>query len=199
MPTADATIMPMNELLQTVLLAIWFFLPAGAANAAPILAAKMPLIDKLNAPLDFGLHIGGERVLGSHKTWRGLVAGVLVATLVFWLQQRAVDHNAFLGSMVNAQWSFTVLPIWLLGPFLGLGAIGGDAAESFLKRRNHISAGESWFPYDQIDYVIGAAVCSALVIVPPLAVYAAALFIWAAIHLVSTNIGFWLGLKERPI
>lgn len=196
---AGVTIMAMHELLQTSLLAIWFFMPAGVANAAPIFAAKLPFIDRFSAPLDFGLHIGGERVLGSHKTWRGLVAGILVATLTLWLQQRAVEHSAFLTSVVTTQWSFTLLPTWLLGPLLGLGALGGDAVESFLKRRNHIPAGESWFPYDQIDYIIGAAALSALVVVPPLAVYAAALFIWACIHLISTNIGFWLGLKERPL
>lgn len=198
-PTAGVTIMIMNELLQTVLLAIWLFLPAGVANAAPIFAAKLPFIAKFDAPLDLGLHVRGERALGSHKTWRGLVVGILAGILVFWLQQMAVQRSTFLTSLVNVQWTFTLLPTWLLGGLLGFGALGGDAVESFLKRRKHIPAGESWFPYDQIDYIIGAAAVSALAIIPPLAVYAAALFIWASIHLISTNIGYWLGVKERPI
>lgn len=191
--------MVMNGLAHTILLALWFFLPAGAANAAPILVARLPVVHRAGAPLDFDLHVGGERLLGSHKTWRGLVAGVLAATVVFWLQQRAVEHSAFLTSIVNDTWTFTLLPVWLLGPFLGLGALGGDAVESFLKRRNGIKAGESWFPYDQVDYIAGAAALSTLIIMPPLAVYIAALLLWAGIHLVAGFVGYRVGLKERPL
>jgi CDP-2,3-bis-(O-geranylgeranyl)-sn-glycerol synthase len=189
----------MSDLLHTVLLAIWFFLPAGAANAAPIFMAKLPIVSRLNAPLDFGLHIGGERILGTHKTWRGLMTGVLVAALVFWLQQRAVQENTAIYSLVNANWIYTFLPLWLLGPLLGFGALAGDAAKSFFKRRNRIPAGKSWFPYDQVDYIIGAALFSALVIVPPLAVYEAALLLWGSVHVISTYVGYWLGLKDSPI
>ena len=65
--------------------ALWFFLPAGLANGAPVIANKVPLINKWITPLDFGKTWGGKRIFGSNKTWRGLVVGGLtggVASLV---------------------------------------------------------------------------------------------------------------------
>jgi CDP-2,3-bis-(O-geranylgeranyl)-sn-glycerol synthase len=46
---------------------------------------------------------------------------------------------------------------WLsLGFLLGLGAMAGDAAKSFFKRRLGIAPGHPWIPFDQIDFQIGA-------------------------------------------
>jgi CDP-2,3-bis-(O-geranylgeranyl)-sn-glycerol synthase len=48
-----------------------------AANGGPWLAARM-LGNRWGAPVDMGLTLAdGRRLLGSHKTWRGLLAGVL--------------------------------------------------------------------------------------------------------------------------
>jgi CDP-2,3-bis-(O-geranylgeranyl)-sn-glycerol synthase len=48
-----------------------------AANGGPWLAARV-LGDRWGAPVDMGLILGdGRRLLGSHKTWRGLLVGVL--------------------------------------------------------------------------------------------------------------------------
>lgn len=191
--------MVMNMLLHTVLLAVWFFIPAGVANVTPIFAALIPGLKRLNAPLDFGLRIGDAPLLGSNKTWRGVITGVAAGSLTFWLQQQAVQHNSFLAAVVKDAWTPTLLPLWLLGPMLSLGALAGDAVESFLKRRNHIAPGQPWFPYDQIDFTLGAIALSALVIMPPLTVYAVGLVLWAAIQTAAQYAGYWLGIKERPI
>jgi hypothetical protein len=43
-----------------------------ATNAVPVVVAKLAR-DRLAAPLDFGWVLAdGERLFGSHKTWRGL-------------------------------------------------------------------------------------------------------------------------------
>jgi CDP-diglyceride synthetase len=48
-----------------------------AANGGPWLAARV-LGQRWGAPVDMGLTLAdGRRLLGSHKTWRGLLAGVL--------------------------------------------------------------------------------------------------------------------------
>lgn len=193
------TIMVMDELLHTVLLALWFFLPAGVANVTPIFAAFIPGLRRLRAPLDFGLKFNGEPLLGPNKTWRGLIIGVALGSLTFWLQQQAVQHYAFFADIVRDVWTPTLLPLWTLGPLLGLGALGGDAIESFLKRRSRIAPGQPWVPYDQFDSTLGAIALSALVIVPPLAVYAAGLVLWAGIQTAAQYLGFWAGIKERPI
>jgi hypothetical protein len=62
------------------------------ANVVPIFAVKIPGLSKLNAPMDCGLKFRGKRILGDHKTWRGLVCGLIFSTLTLWLQQLAVRH-----------------------------------------------------------------------------------------------------------
>jgi hypothetical protein len=34
--------------------ALWFFLPAGVANAAPVFANKIPVLNRWKTPMDFG-------------------------------------------------------------------------------------------------------------------------------------------------
>jgi CDP-archaeol synthase len=57
------------------------------ANAVPLILAKLAR-DFGAAPLDFGYVMpDGERLFGSHKTWRGLIAGTLACMLVAaWLK-----------------------------------------------------------------------------------------------------------------
>lgn len=178
---------------------LWLFIPAGIANVTPIFAARVPGLQKFDLPVDLGRSAGGTRLLGSNKTWRGLIVGVAAASLVFWLQHLAVASWAPLANIVDNHGMPTLLPYWLLGPLLGLGALLGDIVESFFKRRSRIPPGHPWFPYDQVDFILGAATLSVLVIMLPVAIYAVGLLLWTAIQTVAQYIGFWLGIKERPI
>jgi len=62
-------------------------------------------------------------VLGSHKTWRGLVFGLLLATLTLWLQQLGVEHVHWI-KMMTSQVDYTTLPTLILGPAVRAGGIG---------------------------------------------------------------------------
>lgn len=89
-----------------------------------------------------------ERWLGSHKTVVGAVAGISVALIVAFVQSRI----QWRGSIVDYdRWP-------LIGLLLGAGAIGGDMAKSFFKRRVKIAPGDRWIPADQLDFGIGALV-----------------------------------------
>lgn len=185
-------------MLKDIALALWFFLPAGAGNAAPIPAAKLPLLSRLNAPIDFGLSWRGNRLLGSHKTWRGLVAGILVATLVVWLQQLFTRHSSSLAAL-TADIHFTQLPTLVLGPLFGLGAIGGDTVKSFCKRRRGIPSGEPWLPFDQVDYILGSIIATIAVVRLSFSVYLWAILLWPLIHIIATTVGYFIGWKDRRI
>ena len=39
-------------MIKDILFVLWFFLPAGLANMAPIFAARLPYLRKLSFPLD---------------------------------------------------------------------------------------------------------------------------------------------------
>ena len=90
-----------------------------AANSAAWLAGRA-LGAHLAAPLDGGLKLrDGTRLLGSHKTWRGLFVGALAAALV----APICGYSTALG--------------------LAFGALSltGDAASSALKRRLRLAPG----------------------------------------------------------
>lgn len=185
-------------MLEDIFFALWFFLPAGVANAVPILVVKLPLLKRWNAPMDLGMTYRGKRVLGSHKTWRGLVSGIIAATLVLWLQQYLVGQVGWVHDLTDSI-NYASLPTLLLGPLFALGALGGDAIESFFKRQHGVAPGHGWFPFDQIDYIIGGAIATMPFVALSIGQYAWLLLLWLLMHIVGSAIGYMLGLKERPI
>ncbi len=184
--------------MHDILLSLWFFLPAGAGNVAPILAARVPVLARFSAPIDGGAMFRGQRLLGDHKTWRGIACGVIVSTAVFWLQQMLAGHFValqHLGSPVV----YASLPALVIGPLFGLGALGGDALKSFFKRRVGTPPGKSWAPFDQVDYIIGASLATVPFVILPWQAYVWAVITWPVISVASTAIGYLLGLKNQPI
>lgn len=186
------------NLFQEFFLATWFFLPAGIANMTPIFAAHMPVIKKLDYPMDFFRTFRGKRVFGEHKTWRGLITGVIFGTLTLWLQVLAVQHSAWLTDATSSI-GYESLSVLVLGPLFGLGALLGDAIESFFKRQIGRKPGEGWFPFDQTDYIIGGAIATMPFVQLTIAQYGLLIILWLVIHVVASAIGYTLGLKERPI
>ena len=184
-------------MIRDVVLALWFFVPAGAANAAPIVAAHTPALARYTTPLDFGRTFRGRPLLGANKTWRGLLAGVLLAVAVLWIEQTLVASSPRLAHLLDLNYAH--LPTLLLGPLFGIGALGGDALKSFFKRRVAIRPGQSWFPFDQLDFVVGAGLLTLPVVRLPLGAYSWSLLIWPVIHLASSFVGYLLGLKDQPI
>lgn len=169
--------------------AFLFFLPAGLANAAPVLANKIPIWNRWDTPLDFGKSFHGQRIFGKNKTWRGLVSGVILAGLV---------------AAVEAPLVFRVLNedrLWFTGAgmLMGFGALAGDSVESFFKRQLGVKAGDSWFPFDQLDFIIGGLLVVAPFIewYPPLILNV--FIIYFGLHLIVSYIAYRLGLKNKPI
>jgi hypothetical protein len=137
-------------------------------------------------------------VLGSHKTWRGLIAGIILSTISLYTQQRMVAHSAWLQTWTSKV-DYAQLSTLLVGPLFAIGALGGDAIESFFKRQIGIAPGRSLFPFDQIDYIIGAAIASTPFVSLSLWEYAVLVLMWFIIHLAASAAGYLIGVKERPI
>lgn len=184
--------------MNNLLLSLWFFLPAGLANAAPVFANKIPWLNRWHTPLDFGVSIGGKRLFGDHKTWRGLSFGVLIGILCCLLQRVLFIKNPAIRDIAYPL-DYTSINVVVLGASLGAGALLGDAVESSLKRRFGIPSGHSWFPFDQLDYIIGGIIFSTLVVRLDLLTYISIIIVWFGIHLLVSYIGFLLKLKDKPI
>ncbi len=89
--------------------------------------------------------------------------------------------------------------ILLLGFLFAVGALGFDAIKSFFKRQIGVKPGGVWFPFDQIDYIVGGLLLSALVVDIPHSSYYWIGLIWFLIQPVSTFVGWLVGLKDSPI
>ncbi len=136
-----------------VLQVIYFILPAVAANAMPVLMSR--LHPEWNSPVDFGNKWKGRPIFGKNKTWRGIFSGALASVLVINVQGFLYVFQSFRDlSLFN----YPYFNLWILGLAIALGVLGGDLIESFVKRRLGIAPGASFFPWDQIDSLIGGFV-----------------------------------------
>lgn len=185
-------------MLELFLSAAWFLLPAMVANMAPVFAKKYKWSLDLDKPLDRGIKLRGKRLFGENKTFRGLVYGVIFAFAIGIIQfTLASTLSAFknLELLENMHLS-TYLGLSIL---LGFGAIIGDALESFIKRQIEIPPGDSWFPFDQTDFIFGAAFFALpFGILNPFE-YLAMLAVGFTLHLLSTIFGYKYGFKDKPI
>lgn len=182
---------------MNILALVWLFLPAGIANMAPIFVSKIPGLANLELPMDFGKTFRGKRIFGAHKTVRGFVSGILFAVATVWVQKELYLNSENIRTVSLLDYS--TVNILLLGSLLGAGALIGDAVESFFKRQIGIESGKSWFPYDQIDYIIGAAVFLAPIHSLRAIEYVLLLITFFILHILFTFIGYNLKLKKDPI
>ena len=169
------------SLSELIISSLYFFLPAFVANMAPEFFKWVPF----NQPI-------WGRKLGKNKTWRGVIVAVVFGIVVFWLQKWLFQFTFFKSISLINYVDFSLG----YGFLLGLGAILGDAVESYFKRKNKIGSGESWMPYDQIDFAIGALVLGWLMYVPKAEVATIILVFSFILHLIVSRIGFWLGIKK---
>ncbi len=182
-------------MLNKLLLALFFFFPAGVANSTPVFVAKIPILKKFNYPLDFNLKFRGKRILGSHKTIRGLISGILMGIVTMHLEYFLFKNSIDPISPID----YTQINLTLLGGLLGAGAVIGDSVKSFFKRRVGIKPGAPWIGPDQADYIIGGILFSLLYIQLPIIYYILIAISYLIIHPISTVIGYYIKLKDAPI
>jgi CDP-2,3-bis-(O-geranylgeranyl)-sn-glycerol synthase len=169
--------------------AFLFFLPAGIANAAPVLSTYIPGLKGWNTPLDFGKSWRGSRIFGDNKSWRGLLVGAAAGGLTAFLESTL----AYSALSQDKLW-FT-----LAGVLMGAGALIGDAIESFFKRRMGIKPGQVWFPFDQIDYIIGGLIAVSPFVQWYPALIGRILVLYFGLHLLTNFVAYKLGIRDQPI
>lgn len=152
---------------------LYFFLPAIMANLMPVFAAYYRILPSLDRPLDGGLTLGGQPLFGSHKTVRGLLVGVVAASIIGLLQ----------GNLI-------------LGAVMGLGALWGDTIKSFFKRQLNITPGARWSPWDQIDFIIGASIFTYPLEPKPFLFYVAAILFVGIGSYITSYLGVKLHIKS---
>lgn len=139
------------EFLVFLFKCFYFMLPAYFANMAPVLIKGS--FKELKVPVDFNTKLDNNTIFGRHKTFRGLIFGIISAIIIALVQYLLYNYDFF--RLI----SFVDYSNWLLiGFLLGSGAVFGDLVESFFKRRLNLKPGRSFIPWDQLDFVIGSLI-----------------------------------------
>jgi CDP-diglyceride synthetase len=147
-----------------------------ASNAAPILVAWL-FRSAGELPLDLGSRLAdGRPLFGSSKTWRGLVASLVVACVL----------SAALGFG------------YLFGLAFGSLVMTGDLFSSFVKRRRGLAPGDQSLGLDQLPESIAPTLYAVAVtgiqwwwaILLPLA--------FMLLELAVSRPLYWLKIRKRP-
>ena len=165
------------DLLILIGEALIFIFPAYCANAVPVLAGG-------GSPMDFGRNfLDGRRIFGNNKTFRGFFFGWVVGILV------GLVEVLIFGS-ISYGVVFSIL--------IPLGALCGDLAGAFLKRRLDIAPGGLLPIVDQVNFVVGALLFSLPLNIVTWQLAVTVLVITPPIHLFTNFLAFKLKLKSNP-
>lgn len=179
-----------------ILQCFYFFLPAYFANMAPTFAKKVGILKSLAKPIDFGKKIGSQPLFGSHKTWRGIISGLIMGILIAYLQRIFWQFSFF---QKISFFDYQTINVFLLGFLLSFGALFGDLISSFFKRRKGVESGKSWIPFDQISFVIGAFCFVELFFKIEISAWVFILFFSFFLHIIGNRIGFWLKISDSRV
>jgi len=167
--------------------ALWFILPAYAANGMAPLFKGMHTIDG-------GRKFRGKPLLGPGKTWEGLFFGCLIATFVGFLQMAALPGLPFDLSPVPL---LIVNMNPLIGFVIGLGAMLGDILGSFIKRRIDLKRGKPAPVLDQIDFLFGAFLLPlALISTIRVEWFILMVILTPVFHLLANGVGYALKMSD---
>jgi len=180
----------MNIFLE-LLKIIWFLLPAGVANMAAGVSGK--LMPNFNSPLDLNLKIRNKRIFGDHKTVRGVLFGVVFGLITYLLQLYLIPKDPFFQTISIFNYQSKII----LGLIFPLGALLGDATKSFFKRQLSIPPGKPWFPFDQIDWLLGSLLFSYFFIKFSLVFALSVIVVGLILHLLTKILGFFLNFQEE--
>lgn len=165
--------------------AFYFFLPAYAANMAPVFARVLGL------PFDKAVSV---RFFGENKTWRGFVSGYFFALFILYMQKLIFIQQSSLAAEISVL-DYGNISIWLFAVAFGIGAITGDLVKSFFKRGIGKNPGDPWFPFDQLDFVLGSILFLYPLYKMDFRLILVIIVITPILHFLTNIAGYFLGLK----
>lgn len=174
------------EVLNFVTTSLLFFLPAFVGNQFPGFAVW--IMERCSRPY-WNVPVS-EKWLGKNKTWPAYPAAVLGAIGTIYLQRELGTQSLI---------DYSRGDLWLVGLLFGVGIIAGDHVKSFFKRRIPIPPGERFWPFDQLDFVVGGLAAVSLVLGKD--IWATLIVIVPVVLVLNPFVnwlGFRLGLRKVP-
>lgn len=172
---------------------LYFFLPAYFTNMSAPIARKLGILKFLDRPVDFNKKFFGREILGSHKTWRGVIFGIIVGILVALFQSLLYRFSFFKKISIL---DYQKINIFYFGFLISSSAVLGDLFFSFFKRRIGIKPGGKFLPFDQTNYVISNWLILGPIFKIPFLVWITLFFLTFFLHLIVNYFGFLLGISK---
>ncbi len=169
-----------NALIDLIYRSLIYILPAYIANASPTLLGG-------GKPVDLGKRfIDGRRIFGDHKTIRGLVAGIVLGTLVGPLLYILELENNLYNSFIRAL-------------LLSIGTHIGDLTGSFIKRRLGLKPGTSAPILDQLGFLIFALLLTTPIYPINMEMAIVLIVITLILHPITNLIAYKAKIQESPL
>ena len=176
-----------------ILSCLYFFLPAYFTNMTPSLIKKAGLFNFLAKPVDFNKKFFGQPVFGKNKYWRGVIFGIIVGILIagfqLWLYQFPFIKEISL-------FDYQKVNIFFFGFLISAGAVFGDLLFAFIKRRLKMEPGTRFMPWDQTNYVIGAALFLTPYLKIDILIWITLFILTFFLHIIFNRIGYHLKLHK---
>jgi len=169
--------------------AIFILLPAYAANGFPPLARG-------RIPIDFKKKwFDKKRILGNGKTFEGFILGLIVGSWVAVLEYSLYPLLNAYAMQFNV--SFPTMNLFI-GFIISFGALSGDLAGSFIKRRFRLKRGADVPLLDQWNFVIGAVLFGFWFTEITIWMFLLMLLITPLVHRIANIIAHKLKVKKEP-
>ncbi len=188
-----------GEILYTVL-------PVVGSGVIHMIVVRANWLSSLASPIDSGRTIGGKRIFGDHKTWRGIFVIVAAAILSAGVHSWAESLRPSL-----ATWNlvdYSAIPWWLAGWWWGIAYAVSELPNSFLKRQVGIAPGSGGPAglrsvilalMDQADSAIGCSLAAWLALGVAFDAAVWMMCLGTALHLLINMLLGSVGLRERMI
>ena len=131
-------------ILECIFLVLFIMAPAYLANTIAVLTGG-------KYPIDQGkLHTDGNRILGDGKTWSGLIGGTIGGIFFGYGLTSLLRAIESIDEDDMSLWGENIFIVFFL---LSFGALFGDMAASFYKRRQNLQRGDKFPLLDMYDFV----------------------------------------------
>jgi len=181
----------------------YLLVPLLGGALAHGLCVRFDWLPFLAHPIDGVRFIGGRRVFGENKTFRGPAALAAGTSLLMGIQTDLLHDVAALRALELIDYSR--INGWLVGACVGAAAMLAELPNSFLKRRLGVPPGQSaggvkgWLLYavDQVDLLAGVWLV-VVVVIPSIVTprrLLLSLGIVFVVHQLTNIIGYTLGMR----
>jgi len=159
----------------------------------PPLARRINFFNFLDRDVDFGKKFLGQPIFGSHKSWRGVILGILVGFLTvlaqgYLFQFPVAQRISFL--------DYGQINIFLFGFLISAGAVFGDLLSAFIKRRLKMKPGARFIPFDQTNYVIGSAIFLTAFFKIDIIIWTTIFLLTFLLHVIFNRLGYHLKINS---